>query len=465
MSQYRKGELDLFSFTYEDDDPEPDEDVALDEEETEFADSLPAEDADEEPEPGDELRIPPDLRGDPEDEEDDDEADEDAAEPDSHDPEQQALFDLDELEWWREYWRGMPELDQEDQAPWQTVYVHFRCRADRERFAKLVGQKITDHGKRTRSIWFPEDDRDGRMANKRFIDREPTGPRYPVFVPTKGRYETMYTIRSLEEVGVPYRAVVVEEEAEEYASRIDPDLGDVLVLPPEVNGLVPTRNWIWDLARDEGTARFWTMDDNIKGFFRLYKNIKTPIASGGFLRVMEDFVERFENIPIAGMNYFMFASRKTVVPPIYANTRVYSNMLIDTFVEDPDGKPYRNEGFYNDDTDLCLRILKDGLCTILFNVFLIGKSTTMKVKGGMTPHYQDDGRLRMAKELAEKHPDVTTVTEKWGRAQHHVDYSRFKRNRLILRDDAEIPDGEDDFGMVLQDLVDGEWVDRPKEDG
>ena len=31
----------------------------------------------------------------------------------------------------------------------------------------------------------------------------------------------------------------------------------------------------------------------------------------------------------------------------------------------------------------------------------------------------------------QKHPDVTTIVWKWGRWQHQVDYSSFKRNKLI----------------------------------
>jgi hypothetical protein len=262
----------------------------------------------------------------------------------------------------------------------------------------------------------------------------------------------------LEKIGVPYKAVVEAQEFDKYVEAgVAPE--NILVLPHRDKGLVVTRNWIWDHALASGTPRFWTFDDNIRGFYRLNHNLKTPVASGTILRVIEDFVERYENIPIAGMHYFMFASRKTKIPPLQFNRRVYSNMLIQTDARDPRGKPYRNEGFYNDDTDLCLRVLKDGFCTALFNAFLIYKLTTMTVKGGMTPHYvagqegkaglESDGRYRMAKELAEKHPDVTKITWKWGRWQHHVDYSPFKRNRPILRSGAEVPEGVDNFGMKL----------------
>lgn len=247
---------------------------------------------------------------------------------------------------------------------------------------------------------------------------------------------------------MPYTAFVEAPEYAAYAAVIDP--ARLHVLPHRDKGLVVTRNWIWDYARDLGVKRFWTIDDNVVTFMRFNRNLKVPVSDGACFRVMEDFVERYTNVPIAGMNYKMFASRKEPdLPPFYPNTRVYSNMLIETDARDPRGKPYRNEGFYNDDTDLCLRVLKDGFCTILFNAFLIEKAVTMTVKGGMTPHYQGDGRYRMAKELRDKHPDVVTITRKWGRWQHHVDYRPFKGNALIRKPDAVIPSGVQEYGMRL----------------
>ena len=284
-------------------------------------------------------------------------------------------------------------------------------------------------------------------------------PKYPVFIPTKGRWESRWTIQSFENIGIPFKIVVEPQEFDNYAAVVDPK--KIIVTPHSNKGLVTTRNWIWDLARDMGTEFYWTFDDNIgenlrqqgvMGLYRLNNNLKTPVSSGVTLRAIEDFVERYENVPISGMNYFMFASRKTVVPPYYLNTRIYSNMLIRTDAKDPSGKPYRNEGFYNDDTDICIRVLKDGFCTILFNAFLIYKRTTMSVSGGMTPHYINDGRLKMANELRDKHPDITTVTTKWGRPQHQVDYSSFRQNKLKLKPGVVIPDGVNNYGMVLRTI-------------
>ena len=266
-------------------------------------------------------------------------------------------------------------------------------------------------------------------------------PRFPIFIPSKSRWESRYTMKALDRIGVPFTVFVEAPQFDNYASVIPRDR--LVTLPHQDKGLVVTRNWIWDYAASRGLERFWTIDDNIIGFYRLNRNLKVPVADGTIFRVIEDFVERYENVPIAGMNYFMFAKRKDKLPPFVRNTRVYSNMLIKTDI------PYRNEGFYNDDTDLCLRVLKDGWCTVLFNAFLVCKATTMTVGGGMTPHYEGDGRYRMAEELAKKHPDVAKISWKFGRWQHNVDYSSFARNELRLK--AQVSVGVNNYGMELVD--------------
>ena len=55
----------------------------------------------------------------------------------------------------------------------------------------------------------------------------------------------------------------------------------------------------------------------------------------------------------------------------------------------------------------------------------------------------------MAQSLVEQHPDVTTIKWKWNRWQHHVDYSQFKRNKLIKRDGLPEFSGIDEYGMKL----------------
>lgn len=281
-------------------------------------------------------------------------------------------------------------------------------------------------------------------------------PKWPVFIPSKGRSDSRMTMKMFDALGVPYTIFVEPQEFDLYVPHISPER--IHVLPHRDCGLTVTRNYIWDYAESRGHDWFWTFDDNISGLYRFNHNLKTPCADGTVMAVIEDFASRYDNLAITGMNYFMFVKRKYVVPPYILNTRVYSNMLIRTGIRDRAGNRFRNVTFYNDDTDLCLRVLKDGWATVLFNAFLIYKQTTMTVAGGMTDYYEKtDRRLEFAQELRRAHPDVVQVVEKWGRWHHQVDYSRFTQP-LRRRPGVVVPDRVNDFGMVLQERIGGEWV-------
>lgn len=281
-------------------------------------------------------------------------------------------------------------------------------------------------------------------------------PCYPVYIISKGRADTRLTSKSLEKMRMPYRIVIEPQEYNDYAAVINPE--KILVLPFSNlgQGSIPARNWVWEHSISEGHTSHWILDDNIDGFYRLNRNLKVPVGSGTIFKAAEDFVDRYENIGIAGFDYFMFAPRKAKIPPFRLNTRIYSCILIRNHI------PYRWRGRYNEDTDLSIRALKDGWCTVLFSAFLAFKSTTMTMKGGNTDElYQpsinkeDDGRWKMAQSLVDQHPDITTIVEKWGRYQHQVDYSAFKKNRLKRRPDLTEkgwPAGVDNYGMFLNKI-------------
>lgn len=276
--------------------------------------------------------------------------------------------------------------------------------------------------------------------------------KYPIFIPTKGRYQNPLTIKMFQKHRVDFTIVIEEQEYDEYCKIVDSN--NILVLPHQNEGLTKTRNWIWDYAELKGYQKFWTFDDNIARVYRRNNNRKIQVADGTYLKVIEDFSDRYKNLHIIGMNYNGFIKSRDDVPAYYPNTRVYSNMLLRTDTKLSDGRKLRNNLFYNDDTDLCLRVLKDGLPTIQINSFLIDKLTTMKMKGGMTDYYESDackGRLVFAQELRDAHPDVTKITQKFNRWHHHVNYKPFKKNKLIRVDnyDEIVKDGINNYGMKL----------------
>lgn len=272
-------------------------------------------------------------------------------------------------------------------------------------------------------------------------------PKYPIYVISKGRWESRLTSKALEQMNVPYSIVIEPHEYDNYAAVIDPK--KILVLPFSNlgQGSIPARNWVWEHSEKAGDERHWILDDNIRYFARYNRNFRHYVKTGAIFRAAEDFCDRYENIMKFGFQYRMFIAERAKYPPFYLNTRVYSCICLKNNIG------YRWRGRYNEDTDLSLRILKDGWCTVLFNAFLADKTATLTMKGGNTDElYQGDGRLKMAQSLVDQHPDVTTITWKWNRWQHHVDYRPFKKNKLILKEGVNVNDEVNNYGMVLKQL-------------
>ncbi len=271
-------------------------------------------------------------------------------------------------------------------------------------------------------------------------------PKYPIYIISKGRPDCL-TARILTKMKVPFKIVIEPQQYGDYLE--DWHESQILVLPFSDlgQGSIPVRNWVLHHSRNIGHKRHWILDDNIEGFNRLDNNLKPVVLDGTIFKCAEDFTDRYLNIMISGFNYASFCKATDKIPPFYLNTRIYSCILINNSI------PFEWRGKFNEDTDLSLRVLKAGYCTVLFNAFLAGKVTTMRMKGGNTGEvYGDtDNRLEFAESLQKQHPDVVTVSKKFGRWHHQVNYKPFKKNKLIRCDD-KIYSGVDNYGMKLVDI-------------
>lgn len=285
--------------------------------------------------------------------------------------------------------------------------------------------------------------------------------RYPIYIVSKGRSHNMLTDKALDRLGLDYKVVVEHDEYRAYVERCGKHR--VIVLPQDYlydyvtcddlgdlksKGPGAARNFCIDHSAEDGYLRHWVLDDNLDDFHRLHMNMKIPVRTGATFAAAEDFVDRYENVPVAGMNYYSFCKSTDAVPPFVANTRIYSCLLIEN------GAGYRWRGRYNEDTDLSLRVLKDGLCTIQFNAFLCGKVTTQRMRGGNSKEFYDgEGTRPKSQMIADLHPDVASVVWRFNRWHHHVDYRLFKHNKLIKK--PANYNGINNYGMKLIDGVVG----------
>lgn len=268
----------------------------------------------------------------------------------------------------------------------------------------------------------------------------------PVYIVSKNRHDKCLTANALDLMGVPFKVVVEAHQFDDYAKTVGRER--LLILPKHYldnydtcddlgdsksKGPGAARNFAMDHATLTGSRFHWVMDDNLHDFHRLHQNQKIAVRNNKTLLATEHFVNRFENVPLAGLNYYSFCKTTDKVPPFVANTRIYSCLYIRNNI----GLRWR--GRYNEDTDLSLRVLKRGDCTIQMNAFLCGKVTTQRMKGGNTDEfYSVEGTLPKSQMLADLHPDVAKVVFRFNRWHHHVDYRPFKNNQLRYRPDLDL---------------------------
>lgn len=333
---------------------------------------------------------------------------------------------------WKDYWWNMPDFTpKEGTGVAKKLIVSFPSVDDYREFVEKNGLNVQGVGGGESNAWYPQ--RVTAMKGLYYDSSSSTPTRYPICLMSKGRADCQTTGKLLDRMGVDYKFFVESEEYETYCEH----LGENKVISMPFNNLgqgsIPARNFIWDWAKENGHERHWVMDDNITEFARLNNGARRNVYCSGIFRAIEDFSDRYENIAMSGPHGkgFVMDGTKT---PVSWNSRIYSCSLIKTDL------PYRWRGRYNEDTDLCLRLLKDGYCTALFNTFLMQKAITAgakgkAMKGGNTDNVYNTGdhRRAFAESLKKQHPDCVEVVWKFNRWHHQVDYSKFKSNAPQLK--------------------------------
>jgi hypothetical protein len=345
------------------------------------------------------------------------------------------------------HWKSMPEYVANETDVKKTI-ITLRWNSIDSDQEQTINDIIDLFGRpniRNNSLTYPPKNQFS-VSSHYWTTDDKTQPKYPIYIISKGRHETRLTSKYLEFSGINYKIVVEPQEYELYAKNIDPS--KILILPDEYCGLnqggIPARNFVWRHSRANGDKRHWILDDNIYSYVRVNNGKKIVIKSPVAFRIIEDFVDRMENVKMAGHNYTFFNISSSPQSPLTINTRIYSSILLSNDID------FEWRGRYNEDTDLSLRILKAGYTTILFNAITANKATTLTCKGGNTDtiYAEENGLLKKAQQIADFHPDCAKVIERFGRPHHFIDYTKFKKP-LKLRDDYIEENETNNFGMYL----------------
>lgn len=262
---------------------------------------------------------------------------------------------------------------------------------------------------------------------------------YPVYIPSKGRYDNNPTARLCIKEGIPYFLVVEPQDAEHYIAEFGED--NCLVMPENDMGLSYARRFCKQHSIDNGDTWHWQIDDDMKGVMTRIdgKNVKTPAVE--VMTEIEKFTDQYTNIGQVGLCHSLFAWS--------AKTEYGLNKQCPSFVL------FRNDldvwwrDFVPEDTDYSLQVLTlaspPGLfdqepkqwCTVLFYKYMFDSAVQGQMKGGCTEErYQGDGRLLRIKNLQKYWPGCFTKT--WKHDSWRVAPSRVWRSfeqRLIKNED------------------------------
>jgi hypothetical protein len=333
---------------------------------------------------------------------------------------------------WEHHWIDLTPFSPEKKKSFGKIEFSFSEMYDNEKLTELLGQNITIKSK---SLYYPKKISDGENL-KRVIGTR-GNPQYPIYIISKGRAKTCVTADHLIKMEVPFRIVIEKSEWEAYAEHygeeclLELDLSfrdgyDTYIKdfdPAKSKGSGPARNFVWHHAKNViGSEWHWIMDDNLFGFNYYLDQQRLKAVDGTIFASAEDFVNRYDNIGVSGLNYYMFAVPGSKDRPYVSNTKIYSCLLINNNI------PIRWAGRYNEDVDLCIRALKEGYSTIQFDAFLSKKGGTQTMGGGNTDaFYAEEGTLPKSNMLAYNHPDITHVQWRFQRWHHMTSYDIFDK--------------------------------------
>ena len=250
--------------------------------------------------------------------------------------------------------------------------------------------------------------------------------KYPIFIPSRGRWKNNLTANLLKRDCVPFTLVVEKNEYSHYKQEYGKE--SVICLPGSDYGCVSVaRNFIKDFCLDNKHKKHWQIDDDIRGFMQVNGKITITEDTRSVLTQVEGFSDKYSNIAIAGLGSNVFGRLQK--KPYIINRFAYTCMLIQTDI------PVRYKRYTEDDLQFNLECLTLGYCTVQFNCFLFKWSTTETRSGGYTDLYAGGKRLERQKNTMKNWPGLLTkLTPKkngYRIVTNHV-WKRFKQAPIPL---------------------------------
>ena len=204
--------------------------------------------------------------------------------------------------------------------------------------------------------------------------------KYFIYIPSKGRSSNCLTAKNLITDNVTNFKIVIEpQDLDNYSQHFSNK--QLLSLNQNNKGIGYSRQFIKEYAKEKKQTFHWQLDDDLN-FKKRINNKNVKFNSHELLNEVEDYIDNYTNIMLAGLRNSVFAWTQT--KPISLNKQIASCVLLNSFIE----SRYRSNTV--EDIDFSMQVLTEGYCSIIFNELLYDNPPPARQKGGnSTVHYKN----------------------------------------------------------------------------
>ena len=257
---------------------------------------------------------------------------------------------------------------------------------------------------------------------------------YPVLIPSKARAKTCSSCYQLQQYKIPFNIFIYQEDFKDYSKYFSKN--NLIVVPKNIRGITPKRQYILDYARQKKYSWFWMMDDDIDKLYRRpIENITVqnslPLVSLNmkeFISYVEQFINCIENINPkhsiyeVGFKQTAFGLQKH---PISVNTDIGGIHLFHT---NNTKKKYDLSLIALEDTDFCVRNIQNKKINIKLNHLIFYTPISGSNKGGLEKVYSESGKSKGVIQFQKKYPNLIKIDSN-NLEKYRIKWSKFKHSQ------------------------------------
>ena len=253
-----------------------------------------------------------------------------------------------------------------------------------------------------------------------------------IYIPTRGRARLRTVERLGQKILQKYDAVIVtsKENAETYSlAACVRGFGDLLITPPKIDGIAPTRQFILDHSAKNGVDIALMLDDDLPTWCQREPD---PVPATGedakyhkadlkeIERGLADFEKVMRRYAHGSIGHRLFCQRH---PELYYNSRMLRALAYNVPMVKAAGGRFRLKVM--EDFDMQLQLLTQGFENVVYNR-LVQDQYGNNVDGGCAAYRTAEVQAAAAHELARLWPEFATVTVKkpkreWGGMPERTD--------------------------------------------